>query len=140
MDPWVRKIPWSRKWPPAPVFLPGKLHGQRSLVGYGPCSHKESDMTECTHNIKFTILIILSDNSVIISAFILCNHHHHLSPGLYLGKLKCCTQQTVAHLFVCLAFLGLFQPLLAMRYPLLISLVMGSVFLIESSTFMTQDF
>ena len=35
-DPWVRKIPWSRKWQPTPVFLPGKFHGQRSLVGYSP--------------------------------------------------------------------------------------------------------
>ena len=35
-DPWVRKIPWSRKWPPTPVFLPGKSHEQRSLVGYSP--------------------------------------------------------------------------------------------------------
>ena len=26
--------PWSRKWHPTPVFLPGKFHGQRSLVGY----------------------------------------------------------------------------------------------------------
>ena len=37
---------WSRKWPPAPVFLPGKFHGQRSLVGYSPWGHKESHMTE----------------------------------------------------------------------------------------------
>ena len=29
-DPWVRKTPWRRKWQPTPVFLPGKLHGQRS--------------------------------------------------------------------------------------------------------------
>ena len=29
----VRKIPWSRKWQPIPVFLPGKFHGQRSLLG-----------------------------------------------------------------------------------------------------------
>ena len=35
-DPWVGKIPWSRKWPPTPVFLPGKSHGQSSLVGYSP--------------------------------------------------------------------------------------------------------
>ena len=27
-DPWVRKIPWGRKWQPTPVFLPGKFHGQ----------------------------------------------------------------------------------------------------------------
>ena len=37
---WVRslnwKIPWRRKWPPTPVFLSGKLHGQRGLVGYSP--------------------------------------------------------------------------------------------------------
>ena len=40
-DLWVWKIPWSRKWKPTPVSLPGKFHGQKSLVG---C--KESDMTD----------------------------------------------------------------------------------------------
>ena len=30
----VRKIPWRRKWQTTPVFLPGKSHGQRNLVGY----------------------------------------------------------------------------------------------------------
>ena len=29
--PWVRKIPWRRKWQSTPVFLPGKSHGQRNL-------------------------------------------------------------------------------------------------------------
>ena len=29
-----------------PVFLPGKFYGQRSLAGYSPWGHKESDMTE----------------------------------------------------------------------------------------------
>ena len=32
--PWVSKIPWRRAWKPTPVFLPGKSHGQRSLVDY----------------------------------------------------------------------------------------------------------
>ena len=36
---------WRRKWQPDPVVLPGKSHGQRSLVGYSPCVYKESDMT-----------------------------------------------------------------------------------------------
>ena len=45
-DPWVGKIPWRRKWQSTPVFLPGESHGQRNLAGYGPQSHKESDMTE----------------------------------------------------------------------------------------------
>ena len=48
-DPWVGKIPWSRKWQPAPIFLAGKFHGQRSLVGYSPWGRKELDMTERTH-------------------------------------------------------------------------------------------
>ena len=43
--PWVRKIPWGRKWQPAPVFLLGKSHGQRSLAGYSPEDHKQSDTT-----------------------------------------------------------------------------------------------
>ena len=34
--PRVRKIPWRRKWQPTPVFLPEKVHGQRSLEGYSP--------------------------------------------------------------------------------------------------------
>ena len=34
-DSWVRKIPWSRKWQPIPVCLPGKFHGQRSLAVHG---------------------------------------------------------------------------------------------------------
>ena len=32
-DPWVRKIPWRREWPPTPVFLLGEFHGKRRLVG-----------------------------------------------------------------------------------------------------------
>ena len=35
-DSWFRKMPWIRKWQTTPVFLPGKSHGQRSLVGYSP--------------------------------------------------------------------------------------------------------
>ena len=45
-DPWVRKIPWSRKWQPTPVFLPGKVHGPRSLVGYSSWDCREVDTTE----------------------------------------------------------------------------------------------
>ena len=48
LDSWVGKILWRRKWQSIPVFLPGESHGQRSLVGYSPWGHKESDMTEVT--------------------------------------------------------------------------------------------
>ena len=37
---WVRKIPWSSKWQPTPVFLPGESHGQRNLMGCSPWGHK----------------------------------------------------------------------------------------------------
>ena len=40
---------WRRQWPPTPVLSPGESHGRRSLVGYGPWGHKESDMTEQLH-------------------------------------------------------------------------------------------
>ena len=36
-------------WQPIPVLLPGKSHGWRSVVGYSPWGHKESDMTERLH-------------------------------------------------------------------------------------------
>ena len=45
-NPWVRKIPWRRKWQSTPLFLPGKFHGQRSLAGYSPWGHKELDTTQ----------------------------------------------------------------------------------------------
>ena len=40
------RFPWRRKWQPTPVFLPGKSHGQKSLVGYSPCGRKDLDMTD----------------------------------------------------------------------------------------------
>ena len=44
-DPWVGKILWRRAWQPTLALLPGESHGQRSLVGYSPWRHKESDTT-----------------------------------------------------------------------------------------------
>ena len=38
-----------RQWQPTPVFLPGKFHGQRSLVGCSPWGREESDTTERLH-------------------------------------------------------------------------------------------
>ena len=48
----VSSIPGSGRSPEVgngnltPVFLPTKFHGQRSLTGYSPWSHRESDMTD----------------------------------------------------------------------------------------------
>ena len=49
-NPWIRKIPWRRKWQSPPVFLPEESHGERSLAGNSPWGHRELDMTEHTHS------------------------------------------------------------------------------------------
>ena len=43
-------VHWRRKWQFTPVFLPEKSHGQRSLVGYSPWGHKESNTTDLTEH------------------------------------------------------------------------------------------
>ena len=48
-DPWVGKLPWSRKWQPTPTFLPGKSHGQRSLAGYSLWGCKKVRHNLATH-------------------------------------------------------------------------------------------
>ena len=42
---WVWKTPGKGEWQPTSVFLSGKSHEQRSLVGYGPWAPKELDAT-----------------------------------------------------------------------------------------------
>ena len=44
-DPWVRKIPWRRKWQPTPVFLPGNPMDRGALGATVLGGGKESDMT-----------------------------------------------------------------------------------------------
>ena len=72
-DPWVWKIIWSRKWQLTPVFLPGKFHEQRSLVGCIPWGQKELYMTACEHTpcaIQWVLIsysFIFKNWSVIVS-------------------------------------------------------------------------
>ena len=49
---WLKWLSWRRKWQLTPVFLPGEYHGQRSLVGYRPWGHEESDITEWLNTIS----------------------------------------------------------------------------------------
>ena len=46
--PGLGKSPRGENGKPTSVFLPGESHGQRSLVGYSPQGHTESDTTEAT--------------------------------------------------------------------------------------------
>ena len=48
-------VVWRRQWHPTPVLLPGESHGWRSVVGYSPWGHKESDTTERLHFHTFFI-------------------------------------------------------------------------------------
>ena len=52
-ESWIRSLGWEdplEKWLPPPVFLLGKSHGQRSLAGYSPWGHKESDTNNWATN------------------------------------------------------------------------------------------
>ena len=55
--PYINLFTWRRKWQPTPVLLPGKFHGLRSLVGYSPWDHKESDTTEGLHFRLFSMYL-----------------------------------------------------------------------------------
>ena len=59
---WIIEKVRRRQWQPTPVFLPGKSHGQRSLVGCSPWGCKELDMTERLH-FHFSLSCIGEGNS-----------------------------------------------------------------------------
>ena len=70
--PWVGKMPWRRKWQPAPIFFPEKSQGQRSLVDY--IVHRtqlsNSKTTKVDENVwnkreKMIALIILNQSLVV---------------------------------------------------------------------------
>ena len=67
--------PWRRKWNPTPLFLPGESHGGRSLVGYSPWGHKESDTTERLH---FTFSSVQFSPQLCPT---LCNPMDYSTPG-----------------------------------------------------------
>ena len=58
-NPWVGKILWRRKWQHTPVLLPGKSHGQRSVVGFNSWGCKESNTTEQCHSLTPLLVIYL---------------------------------------------------------------------------------
>ena len=66
--PGLGRSPGGRAQQPTPVFLPAECHGQRSLEGYGPQGHKESDTID------------------------------RLSPALEGGMLRCSIRQDVKSL------------------------------------------
>ena len=83
LDPWFGKIPGRRKWQPTPVYLPGKSHGQRSLVGYNPWGHKrvrqdlgtkQQHVCMCVYSVQFSSVAHLCPT--------LCDPMNRSTPGL----------------------------------------------------------
>ena len=60
-------IPWRRPWQPTSVFLPGESPWTRSLVGYNPLGHKESDMTEKLSTTQCRDALFLTNEARIFS-------------------------------------------------------------------------
>ena len=56
-DPWVKKIPWRRKWQCAPVFLPGKSHEWRSLTAYRATVHRVTKSQTQLNYFVFTFIM-----------------------------------------------------------------------------------
>ena len=69
-NPWVRKIPWGRKLQPSLVFLSGKSHGQRTLVGYSSwgCRRVKHDLTTEHQHDPFPV------HSLFTNTFIVYQH------------------------------------------------------------------
>ena len=47
-NPWMGKVAWRRPWLPAPVFMPGESHGQRSLGGCRPWGSSQTQLSRYT--------------------------------------------------------------------------------------------
>ena len=74
------------------IFLPGELHGQRSLVGYSPQGHKELDTTEVTQHTCNMMFIIIKDGQVFLSKlyinFMLVNNQPLLTKAIYFNVFQ----------------------------------------------------
>ena len=101
-SPWVGKIPWRREWLPTPVFMPGEFHGQRSLLGYSPQGHKESDTPEQILNIPLTgqhsdntvpcpELLLQTNFDIVLTLELTGCHCAGYQAGGQLKRLQACT-------------------------------------------------
>ena len=94
----IGKGPWRRKCQPAPVFFPGKSHGQRVPTGYSPWGCKESDMTDwVTKNTHMHRFSSVQFSSVAQSCPTLCDPMNRSTPGLPVHHQLPELTQTHAH-------------------------------------------
>ena len=115
-DPWVGKTPWRRAWHPTPYSCLENPHGQRSLVGYSPWGHKESDVTEQlgTHTVEvhghrwmFSLIPGNLNAKFIFSLWVRCpqSRAKYLNNALCYPQAQTLSPQTVKSSFFRSAFL-----------------------------------
>ena len=78
------RFPWRRVWLPTPVFLPGKCHRKRSLVGYSPQGHKELDRIEWLNHHSLVIWIMNQFNLELTQCIIDISWQVYYSSHFYL--------------------------------------------------------
>ena len=104
--PWVRKILCRKKWQLAPVLLPGKSNGQRSLADYSPRGHKLLVTTERPNDNKLATLLLFSRSSHVwlFEAPWTAARQASLSFTIFQSLLKCRSIELVMpsnHLVLC---------------------------------------
>ena len=96
-DPWVGKSPWRRAWQPTAAFLPGESHGQRTLAGYSPWGHRESDTTErLTLSLHFQCVLALPHPTSFFSDLFgrLCASMKEILPAILVNN-RCGSHQAI---------------------------------------------
>ena len=88
-DPWAGKIIWRRKWQPTPVFLPGKLYGQRSLVGYSTGGSQRVGQDLATKPPKRESYEHLFPTNSMVSDILLVGWYQPWWEYLYRGNRQC---------------------------------------------------
>ena len=73
-----------RQWHPTPVLLPGRSHGQRTLVGCSPWGRRESDMTD---RLPFPCLCLKTVSQLNTPS---SSNHLHMTLSQFLHKLRGC--------------------------------------------------
>ena len=63
-----------------PVFMPGKSHGHKSLVGYSPWAHRESDTATFAHNTSWCSFLYPFTCNILKSLYLkLVSYRQHIS-------------------------------------------------------------
>ena len=93
-DPWVRKIPWRKKWQPTPIFWPEKSHGVQSM-GSQRVRHYWVTMHAHTHTYPHTQTHTPTHTYRIFNCFFylpfsisIWKHQHHESFWSFLTLLS----------------------------------------------------